>query len=631
MEEAIVAIASKGRRSTFIIVMYMVICWIRVTSAITCSQTVRKGPFAFKPDPMQISVPTRRNATLERVRVVQDVKLTMMQRSYWTSYCYNGGPLDPNTGCMNGITTNNPTREEAKMWISKGQCAVGPDCVDCWGSDAQACIQAEKATKHWVAGKELTDNSNNNHFPFHSCNLSWRCGIHTAAFPTFVTKGGLGWIIYTEHSNGTQITLTNRDSWDLGDMLVVKTQEPVIIKEKLNASCFTNSQKELACYDDEYSKFIEFKQNWVCQGQFCYLNPEIKAHETHEAQEIANLHAASIEDLKTIVAKEHQLNEELRYNFALVASELEQLRALVREVIISTAKIDDRLLGTILGNPARSQFLSETAFLLSPCSEPPITESNCFKDQIYKDGRWIKNTKPSECLNVEKIERLDLVKRKELWFPELGEEHYLGTAREFDGWTYYAHEKENLNKVVEWVQNHQATTSLADLVEYPKNFLNHALTGFLTTHAITIAIMMGVIYVLCRTRKGDEERRTQIIVTTTEDQRNFQSEHIQHQYREGSHIPEYEVVIPAPAAAGGPWPLEPVIITVSEDDMGSSTAPPTPPHRGREKFKRMSFRRSTRNTRGGDLRVKHRLTARGTSNRKIRKPPSLRGGYINHV
>lgn len=65
------------------------------------------------------------------------------------------------------------------------------------------------------------------------------------------------------------------------------------------------------------------------------------------------------------------------------------------------------------------------------------------------------------------------------------------TASDFNGWTYYANEKENLNKVMEWIQNNQATSSLPDLLEYPKEFVNHALTGFFTTHAITIAAIVA--------------------------------------------------------------------------------------------------------------------------------------------
>lgn len=655
----------------------MKFCWIvwyiGVTNAMLCSKTVRKGPYSFKPEPMQVNIPSRRNMTLERVRVVRDVRLAMMYRAFWSSYCYNGGPLDPNTGCVNGITKRNPTREEASDWISREKCEIGSDCTDCWGSDSKACLQPDMSPKEWVTGKELIRNENNNHFPFHTCNLSWRCGLHTASFPTFITMGSMDWEIYTEHSNGSKMNLNTRDMWDLGDTILVKTQEPEVRRDTFNASCFTNSQGGLACYDDTYSKFIEFQEDWTCQGQSCYRTGEIKTHRKHETQEIANLHAASIEDLRAIITKEHQLNEELRYNFALITAELEQLRTLVRKTIISTAKIDDRLLGNILGNQARSQFVSETAFLLTPCADPPITESNCFKDLIYRDGRWMKNTNTTDCIDVEKVERLDLVKRVEMWFPELGKEQYLGTSQDFDGWTFYAYEKENLNKVMEWVQNHQATTSLADLVEYPKQFLNHALTGFLTTHAVTIVALIAVMYTLCKGQNRARAAETRIIVNTQEEnqvrerrlqrveasneeklplkeepeeiqtvskweavhygvqlpteiqglhttrgrRRDCQLTQTHSQYQGGNQAPEYEVIKPV-VVSEAVRPLEHTILTLNEHDVCHKTTPPPPPHRRREKFSEISFRRRIGST-------------RGTSNRRIIKQTNVRMAYINHV
>lgn len=469
-----------------------------VTNATTCSKTMKKGPYTFKPEPMQVVPPSRKNLTLERAWVLQDVQLTMAYRAYWTSYCYNGGPLDPNTGCVDGITQNNPALEEILRWTEKGECLVGNDCTDCWGSDARACLQPNLANKHWMTNKELTRSSNNNHFPFHTCNLSWRCGMHTAFFPTFVTMGPHGWILYTEHSNGTQINLDNRELWDLGDSILIKTKDATMRIEKLVASCFNNVEGGLACYDELYGHFIEFKEAWSCQKQFCYRTTEMESHKINAAQDIANLHAASIEDLKTIVAGEHQLNEELRYNFALVAAEMEQLRTLLRKTILSVAKIDDRLVGNILSIPARTQFLSETVFLMSPCSEPPILDSNCYKDLIFKEGRWMKNSDQTECINLKKVERLELVKKSEMWLPELKDEQYIGTASDFTGWTYYAQEKDNLNNAMEWVQNSQAITSIADIVNYPKEFLNHTLLGFFTTHLLTIIAISVLAYFLCR-------------------------------------------------------------------------------------------------------------------------------------
>lgn len=181
-----------------------------------CSKTA-KGPYQLAKDDIQYTAPSKINMLVERVRIIKDVRLAVMHRAYWTSYCYNGGSLDGNTGCYNGVTQLLPDYEESKKWIAENKCYVGSDCRDCWGRDSGACLAPEKAEKHAVVAKELERSQNNNHFAFHTCNLSWRCGIHQAAFPTFVRRSGKQWVPYTEYANGTELTLESNDYWIFPD------------------------------------------------------------------------------------------------------------------------------------------------------------------------------------------------------------------------------------------------------------------------------------------------------------------------------------------------------------------------------------------------------------------------------
>lgn len=111
-----------------------------------------------------------------------------------------------------------------------------------------------------------------------------------------------------------------------------------------------------------------------------------------------------------------------------------------------------------------------------------------------------------------------------MWYPEIENEQYIGTSENFDRWTYYAHEKVNFNNAMEWVRNNQATSSLADRVEYQKEFLNHALTGFVTTHAVTIAAIIVLTYWIFRKRQGNPVGETRIVVTTKEERQEYQQE-----------------------------------------------------------------------------------------------------------
>lgn len=480
----------------------MVSLWMIYVESNLCG-TQSKGPYILPIYKNEINAPTRSTIQVERAQVVKDVELTLMYRSFWTSYCYNGGALDGNTGCINNLRQKLPDYEESAKWIEKQACSVGPDCKACWGSDSQVCLKPEELPQTWTKGKELEKLSNNNHFAFHSCNLSWRCGIHKTTFPTLLTIKNGAWIAYTEYSNGSEIIMDSKDYWKMRDAVLRKTGEHKIKIDNIIMPCFSVEEKELSCFDGELGNFIEFKSSVVCQKKVCYKKIGVPAD---SATHYANLKAASIEDLQQHIQVEHMLNEELRYNFGMVLAEIAELRKILTKVIISTSKIDDHLIGTILENNAKSNFVSKEVFFLTPCATIEQTTSNCYKDMRFKNGRWIPNTTNEVCTNVTSPEEIKLFDQPELWFPEIHDHEATGTAENFEGWTYYAREQENLNKAMEWTKNGQATTSLSDIANLPIGFVNHALIGLATSHIAIIACAAVFTVVLIRQKRNKNHR-----------------------------------------------------------------------------------------------------------------------------
>lgn len=488
-----------------------------------CSTHIRKGPYKLPTLEKNIEAPSKQLLTLERIHITADVELAILYRSVWSSYCYNGGTMDPNSGCYRSLSNDLPGYEEATQWIAKSKCAVGPDCEDCWGSDAANCLKIYTQPKTWVEGKELTKRENNNHFPFHTCNVSWRCGVHKTRFPTFITMGPHGWLAYTEYSNGTEIVIDTRDYWKTGDMALKKTAEYEWERDEFKAPCFMVSGKFFACYDDKFGNFVEFKSHWACEGKTCYLLKEegmdtITEHT--KSFETANLKAPSIEDLRHTIETEHMLNEEMRYNFGLVLSQVTKLQQILTKVITSAGKVDDRLLGAVLGYPARSQFISEETFYLSPCADIiPTNHSNCYKNLVFKNGRWINKTAEVKCLDLEKTENLEIFEHKDMWFPEIVDQDLIGTATDFEGWTYYAREQDNLKQTMEWTKNSQSSTSISDISNYSKGFIDQALVGFLTSNIILYAVLGVAAVTFLKIRKGNQrtlptvELKLQNIVT----------------------------------------------------------------------------------------------------------------------
>lgn len=61
----------------------------------TCSSSIKQGPYTLEKPMLNMTVPTRINLVFQRVWIDKDVEL--MYRSFWSSVCYMGGNIDPNT------------------------------------------------------------------------------------------------------------------------------------------------------------------------------------------------------------------------------------------------------------------------------------------------------------------------------------------------------------------------------------------------------------------------------------------------------------------------------------------------------------------------------------------------------
>lgn len=469
-----------------------------VNGEAACYPSSRKGPYVLKENPPTVKPPSKTVIEIERATVTMDVELTMMQRSFWSSYCYQGTGFDPNTGCFSGLTQALPGYVEAQEWVKKQQCAIGWDCKDCYGDASDACLRPMEGVKKWVKGKELERIENNNHIARHTCNLSWRCSIHKSKFPTFLTNQKGIWKTYTEYENGTQIMLSNTDFWVMPDMVMKKTQEPEFKVERIPMACFQHRRDnmitdELSCYDDENGNFIEFRQSVKCIGKTCYRLLDKPAVNTVIG---VNLKSASLEDLHRVIQTEHLLNEELRYNFGQILQLVNQQQQIINTIINSVAKIDDKLIGNILGNRAHSTFMGETQFYMVPCKEPVSKTSNCNENMIFQNGRWKQLENATQCKNFTEPIPLALLNPEEMWLPEEIDVDDIGIAADFEGWTLYEKERGDLARAMEYSVNAQSTTSMADLMEYPKGLLNATLLGFLTSHVMTIAAVVLVLFYL---------------------------------------------------------------------------------------------------------------------------------------
>lgn len=78
--------------------MCIIFGWLVIrTDKLQCSNSITRGPGPYEilSEEVQYAAPSKLILNLARIYIVEDVKLAIIYRAYWKSYCYNGGPLDP--------------------------------------------------------------------------------------------------------------------------------------------------------------------------------------------------------------------------------------------------------------------------------------------------------------------------------------------------------------------------------------------------------------------------------------------------------------------------------------------------------------------------------------------------------
>lgn len=81
---------------------------------------------------------------------------------------------------------------------------------------------------------------------------------------------------------------------------------------------------------------------------------------------------------------------------------------------------------------------------MQACTEPKESSSNCENDNIFKNGRWIKKEKGDKCYELKEVKEISLFSNVELWMPDVEVKEPIGTSNDFEGWSYFANERENI-------------------------------------------------------------------------------------------------------------------------------------------------------------------------------------------
>nr|QBQ64970.1 glycoprotein [Thogotovirus dhoriense] len=502
----------------------LLILLIRTTHQIeVCNRAQQQGPFTladYEEQPLNIS---RLQIKVTKTSVVtRGINFHVGYRAVWKSFCYNGGSVDGNTGCYNSLIPRPPTEAELRTWSKAQKCCTGPDAVDAWGSDSRIC-NAEWKMDVCHTAKELQKRSNNNHFAYHTCNLSWRCGlksVHTEV--RLQATGGLTAMVAVM-PNGTLIPIeSSRPTyWTEGSFAYLydptntekKTESTFLwcFKEhvrptmSLNGAVYDshyfagthegNPQFKFYCRDNGY--YFELASSLVCLPTSCYKREGTMINTMHpETWKVSEkLHAASQFDVNNVVHSLVYETEGLRLALSQLDHRFATLSRLFNRLTQSLAKIDDRLLGTLLGQDVSSRFISPTKFTLSPCLSTPEGDSNCHNSSIYRDGRWVHNSDPTQCFSLSKSQPINLYRFKDLWMPQLLNVAVEGIVADEEGWSFVAQSKQALIDTMTYTKNGGKGTSLEDILGYPSGWINGKLQGLLLNGAISWVVIIGVVLV----------------------------------------------------------------------------------------------------------------------------------------
>lgn len=476
----------------------LIIFKVSGTTSNFCSTVLNSGPYSLEIDHAEITVNSPVSIAFQKRQTV-DTKAhgIVAYRAVWTSYCYQGGALDSNTGCLNKYELLPPDADEALEWRRKGKCKVGTEYTNAWGSDAQTCI-ADYNLNKWVDHQELTKRSSNNRFAYHTCNKSWRCGFHDIELP-FVLTSNSTWILtpsglkkYDEimkyHKNAETVTYL--------------TSAPKIVEDTILLNCSVSpNQREFACYDPKTNLHFTTKANSeTCLKNACYSNgnPLYRDYLPFEGKTYWD--SASISDVHQVVDYMKEQVYIQSSNNMILLHKIKHLETILTNVILSLAKIDDRLIGNLLGQPMKTQFLSPNSFLASPCLSKSAG-SNCLGNQIYRDGRWIPNNDKSNCVNLKKTTAITLYDNLSLWLPELESVDVEGVSGNLEGWSFYASEKENLWNTMTYTKYGGQGTGLQDLSNWPSGALNNLKTSLsfgIAGSYIFIIVIVLFIYILIK-------------------------------------------------------------------------------------------------------------------------------------
>ncbi|AKN80761.1 GP64 [Diatraea saccharalis granulovirus] len=482
-----------------------------------CNVQMKNGPYRIKN--LAITPPRetlKKDVTVTIVETDYEENVLIGYKGYYQAYGYNGGSLDANTRLEETMESLPLTKEDLLTWTYRQECEVGEELIDRWGSDSDDCYRNKDGRGVWVKTKELVKRQNNNHFAHHTCNRSWRCGFSTAKM---YSK-----LVCDDETNDCKVFILD----NTGKPINITTNE-VLYRDGVNMMLkskptFTRREEKVACLlvKDELNPdktrehclidsdiYDLSNNNWFCMFNKCIkrnVDSVVKKRPNKWMHNLAPKYSegatATKGDMMHIQEELMYENDLLKMNIELVHAHMNKLNNIIHDLIVSIAKVDERLIGNLMNISVSSVFLSDDTFLLMPCTNPPQHTSNCYNNSIYREGRWVFNEDTSECIDFNNYRELSIDDDIEFWIPTIGNTTYHDSWKDASGWSFVAQQKSNLIMTMENTKFGGVGTSLSDITSMSEGELTAKLTTFVFSHIVTfILIIILIILCICLLKK----------------------------------------------------------------------------------------------------------------------------------
>lgn len=413
----------------------------------------------------------------------------LMSRSRWTSYCYDGGFIDPNTGCSSSWKGISPTIQEAREWKSRNQCQIGHICRidgDCWGSDSNKC--KDETISKWVDHSEHQGIGQRYLlFPHHTCISSWECSNSMIDFPIHVSGSIENPLVYIPLPNGTSLLINGEESLqnlDKEGSQVLYVHEDVkrdLYDEEINCfvreesiKCITKDSRNMdggialdlddklcgtlgsaiVCIRDEESILRMEKAGFT-------MAPKKKPN-TGEANTFKTV---SIESLNEAIEEILVVQNQAEYNTVEIAISVNKLQKISLEIIRSLGKIDDKLIGNLIQKKeATTKWINHDIFKECWGEEKEMPSySNCIGNSIFNKGRYRAKGNGDLCFSIkqEDMVNISIFEDQSLNFDMLRKPEIMESYIDQEGWSWMS---KNVMKIQE-MQSEGSRSSVYSAVQ----------------------------------------------------------------------------------------------------------------------------------------------------------------------